>query len=46
MENILEKSFVNKQLGIKLNSYIDEQCNVCLVSSRTSCSNTWLQKYS
>ena len=28
MENILEKSFVNKQLGIKLNSYIDEQCNV------------------
>ena len=28
MENILEKSFVNKQLGIKLNSYIDNQCNV------------------
>ena len=28
MENILEKSFVNNQLGIKLNSYIDEQCNV------------------
>ena len=28
MENILEKSFINKQLGIKLNSYIDEKCNV------------------
>ena len=28
MENILEKSFVNKQLGIKLNSYTDNQCNV------------------
>ena len=28
MENTLEKSFSNKQLGIKLNSYIDEQCNV------------------
>ena len=28
MENILEKSFVNKQLGMKLNSYIDNQCNV------------------
>ena len=28
MENIIEKSFINSQLGIKLNSYIDEQCNV------------------
>ena len=28
MENILEKSFINSQLGIKLNSYIDDQCNV------------------
>ena len=28
MENILEKSFFNSQLGIKLNSYIDDQCNV------------------
>ena len=28
MENFLEKSFLNKQLGIKLNSYIDEKCNV------------------
>ena len=28
MENILEKSFTNSQLGIKLNSYIDEECNV------------------
>ena len=28
MENILEKSFINPQLGIKLNSYIDDQCNV------------------
>ena len=28
MENILEKSFSNNQLGIKLNSYIDKQCNV------------------
>ena len=28
MENILEKSFNNSQLGIKLNSYIDDQCNV------------------
>ena len=23
-----EKSFINNQLGIKLNSYIDEKCNV------------------
>ena len=28
MENILEKSFINHQLGIKLKSYIDEQCKV------------------
>ena len=28
MENILEKSFTHSQLGIKLNSYIDEECNV------------------
>ena len=28
MENTLEKSFTNKQLGIKLNSYIDEKCRV------------------
>ena len=28
MENILEKSFFNSHLGIKLNSYIDDQCNV------------------
>ena len=28
MENILEKSFINSQLGIKLNSYIDDQFNV------------------
>ena len=28
MENTLEKSFTNKQLGIKLNSYIDEKYNV------------------
>ena len=28
MENILEKSFTNSQLGIKLNSYIDQKCNV------------------
>ena len=28
MENTLEKSFSNKQLGIKLNSYIDEKCRV------------------
>ena len=28
MENILEKSFINSKLGIKLNSYIDDQCNV------------------
>ena len=28
MENFLEKSFLNKQLGIKLNSYIDEKCRV------------------
>ena len=28
MENFLEKSFVNKQIGIKLNSYIDNQCKV------------------
>ena len=28
MENILEKSFVNKQLGIKLNSYVDYKCRV------------------
>ena len=28
MENILEKSFINSQLGIKLNSYIDDQCYV------------------
>ena len=28
MENILEKSFINSQLGIKLNSYFDDQCNV------------------
>ena len=28
MENILEKSFFNNQLGIKLNSYIDSRCNV------------------
>ena len=28
MENTLEKSFTNRQLGIKLNSYIDEKCRV------------------
>ena len=28
MENILEKSFFNSQLGIKLNSYIDDKCYV------------------
>ena len=28
MENILEKSFSNNQLAIKLKSYIDKQCNV------------------
>ena len=28
MENIIEKSFSNNQLGLKLNSYIDKQCNV------------------
>ena len=28
MENTLEKSFTNKQLGIKLNSYIDEEYSV------------------
>ena len=28
MENILEKSFVNSQLGIKLNSYVDYKCRV------------------
>ena len=28
MENTLEKSFTNKQLGIKLNSYIDEKLRV------------------
>ena len=28
MEHILEKSFINSQLGIKLNSYIDDQCYV------------------
>ena len=28
MENTLEKSFTNKQLGIKLNSYIDKKCRV------------------
>ena len=28
MENTLEKSFTNRQLGIKLNSFIDEECRV------------------
>ena len=28
MENTLEKSFINSQLGIKLKSYIDDQCRV------------------
>ena len=28
MENTLEKTFINNQLGIKLNSFIDEKCNV------------------
>ena len=28
MENILEKVFINSNLGIKFNSYIDEYCNV------------------
>ena len=28
MENTLKKTFINIQLGIKFNSYIDEQCNV------------------
>ena len=28
MENILEKSFINYQFGIKLNSYVDDQCNI------------------
>ena len=28
MENILEKVFINHQLGIKFKSYIDDQCNV------------------
>ena len=28
MENTLEKSFVNNQIGIKLNSYIDEKLRV------------------
>ena len=28
MENTLEKSFINSQLGIKLNSYIDEKLRV------------------
>ena len=28
MENTIEKVFINRQLGIKFNSYIDEDCNV------------------
>ena len=28
MENTLEKVFINRHLGIKFNSYIDEKCNV------------------
>ena len=28
MENILEKSFINSQLGINFNSYIDKECNI------------------
>ena len=28
MDNILEKSFINVQLGIKFNSYIDHKCRV------------------
>ena len=28
MENILEKTFINCQLGIKLNSYVDYKCRV------------------
>ena len=28
MENTLEKVFINRHLGIKFNSYIDEDCNV------------------
>ena len=28
MENILEKVFINRNLGIKFNSYIDEECQV------------------
>ena len=28
MKNTLEKSFINSQLGIKLNSYIDEKLRV------------------
>lgn len=28
MDNILEKYFINNQLGIKFNSYIDDKLNV------------------
>ena len=28
MENVIKKSFSNNQLGLKLNSYIDKQCNI------------------
>ena len=28
MENTLEKIFINRRLGIKFNSYIDEKCRV------------------
>ena len=28
MENTLEKVFINRHLGIKFKSYIDEDCNV------------------
>ena len=28
MENVIEKSFINQQIGIKFNSYIDEKFRV------------------
>ena len=34
MENTLKKTFINNQLGIKFNSYIDEQFNVCFKQNK------------
>ena len=36
MENILEKSFINSQLGIKLNSCIDDKCKVWLQAKQVA----------